>query len=338
MGGKQISDTAHRQRARGVTVVVAALACAATTVAAQAPIGGARPVLETPVAITLPWSARAAALGGSFVAGDDADVLFFNPGALTQARGMSLGVSRTDEASLGASFAAVTTLGKWSVAAGLRALRLEATRLQAIPLLARAGDMPDPAFRAWRDAGISGSAVASVGAARRVGPLRIGATLHAGNDAGPAATAGDALSMNVLADVGVTMPLWYGSLGAVARSIGPDPTSDLVGGPPVDRQAPMRVEVGYGIPLSPQGTWYDLGGQFALGIDRDGRVASSGGVEFSLVPVEGVGLVARVGSRRGEGVGRLTWGTSLSIDRVAFDVAYEPDPAAAGWRLGIRVR
>ncbi|MCU0633745.1 MAG: hypothetical protein MUE41_02630 [Gemmatimonadaceae bacterium] len=335
MGAKQTARTARRQDAhRGIGSLLAVWALVPAVLTAQSP----PPVLPTPVAVTLPWSARAAALGGTFVAGDDADVLFFNPGALPLARGMAIGVSRTDDASLGASFAAVTTLGRWSLGAGIRALRLDELRLVALPALARSGERSDPAFRAWRDAGIAGSAVASIGAARRLGPIRLGAALHAGNDVGPRTTAGDPLGMRVLADVGATMPLWFGSLAAVARSIGPDPGSAVDGRAVVDRQIPTRYEIGYGIPLSPQGTWYDLGGQFAVGLDRDGNVASSGGVEFSLVPVEGVGLVARVGSRRTQGVARMTWGTSLAIDRMAFDVAYEPDPAAAGWRLGIRVR
>jgi hypothetical protein len=112
----------------------------------------------------------------------------------------------------------------------------------------------------------------------------------------------------------------------------------LAGAPPVERRLPMRYEVGYGVALSPATTWVDLGGQFAVGVDRDGRFESRGGLEAALAPVEGVGLLARVGSRRTDRGARLFWGTGVVIDRVTMDVAYEPDPAGAGWRIGLRVR
>jgi hypothetical protein len=93
--------------------VLALIGCALPLRAsAQAPV-------SAPLVLHLPSSARTAALGNAWVAGRDAEVIFYNPAQLVGARQeFAASVNRPGSAGTAASAASVYAAGKWSLTLG----------------------------------------------------------------------------------------------------------------------------------------------------------------------------------------------------------------------------
>jgi hypothetical protein len=336
--GKQTSGTRVGQRQ---WVLLAAIVGISSQSAAQA-----RRVIraDAPQALVVPVSARATAMGGAYLAGDDADVLFFNPAGLAGARGASMqGGGYASSASM-LSTSGVTSLGAWTIGLGARAVRWErlpaSTGFSSSSVDLNTTDAPE--FGLWRALDRTLSAAMTVGVARRLFGMSIGGALHVGDDFGQSLFTNRMRSGGVFFDLGASKRMGPGAFSLVAQHLGPDPnqqqtTSDLAR--VLERRAPSRVQFGYGVPLQPLGVHLDLGGNFLVSVERDGFVASRGGVEAGYAPVEGVSIIGRLGSVRRREVGqRVTMGAGLIIDRVGVDVAFEPDGDNAGWRIGMRIR
>ena len=89
------------------------IACAPGIARAQAPA-------SAPVVLSVPTSARVAALGGAWVAGRDQDVVFSNPAQLIGARSdFAVTGVHTGPGANGGSFATVYAGGKWSMTLGI---------------------------------------------------------------------------------------------------------------------------------------------------------------------------------------------------------------------------
>ena len=72
-----------------------------------------------PLVLTLPSSARTSALGNAWVAGRDAEVVFYNPAQLIGSRQeFGATVSRPGPAGTGISLASAYTGGRWSMTFG----------------------------------------------------------------------------------------------------------------------------------------------------------------------------------------------------------------------------
>jgi hypothetical protein len=299
---------------------------------------------DAPQALVVPVSARATAMGGAYLGGDDADVLFFNPAALTSARGLSVqGGGYQDAASL-VSVAGATTIGKWSIGVGARALRWADAPLEAIPAggsRVAHSTTEAPQFGLWRSLGGEATASVTVGVARRLFGLKVGGALHAADDFGARLARGARRGDGVFADLAATLDAGPGALSVVAQHLGRDP--DAEGSVNVvrtlERRAPRRLVVGYGVPLQPLLAHLDLGGNVLVSVERDGFVATRGGVEAGYAPVDGVSFIGRLGTVRRRETGlAVTLGAGILVDRVGIDMAFEPDGNNAGWRLGMRIR
>jgi hypothetical protein len=300
---------------------------------------------DAPQALVVPVSARATAMGGSYLAGDDADVLFFNPAALVGARGLSLqGGGYTYSASL-LSTAGATTIGRWTIGIGARALRWQDVAAQTGFSDNRPVDpntTEPPQFGLWRSLGRTASAVMSVGAARRLFGFNVGGAFHVGDDFGSRLFVNQSRSGGAFFDLAASKAIGPGAFSVVAQHLGPDPTQDQTT-PDLSRvlvrRAPSRVMFGYGVPLLPLRAHLDLGGNVLMSVERDGFVTTRGGVEAGYAPVDGVSFVGRLGTvRRRESGLTATFGAGLLIDRIGIDVSVEPDGDNPGWRIGMRIR
>jgi hypothetical protein len=299
---------------------------------------------DAPQALVVPVSARATAMGGSYLAGDDADVLFFNPAALVSARGVSLQGGGYESSANMLSTSGVTTIGRWTIGLGARVVRwraLPSVPLNAQPFPVDLNGTEAPGFGLWRAVDRTASAAMSLGIARRLFGMSVGGALHVGGDAGGFA-ASQQRSGGTFVDLAVSKALGPGAFSIVAQHLGLDPTQYPVAtdfSREIDPRAPRRVMFGYGVPLLPLRAHLDLGGNVLVSVERDGFVTTRGGVEAGYAPVDGVSLIGRFGTvRRRESGLTATVGAGLLIDRVGIDLSIEPDGNAAGWRVGMRIR
>jgi hypothetical protein len=274
---------------------------------AQAPPTG-------PLALRVPISTRATALGDAWVAGRDADVVFYNPAQL-------IGVRPEFNFSLGKHGGAGTTVSLASVyAAGPRSLTF-GWGVQFLDFTHHPFDpypySPDVLLTKGTVGGQS--MLATVGGAFVVKGLRIGVAGKYTSDrvvtSGFLMSAADAHAL--VADIGVARNL-VGGVGALSiQNIGHEP-----GGETPSVKLPRQVLLGWS--TARQAGPLDLGIFSQLTI-RDGWTSPGGGLEASYSWIEGYAVTVRVGARRPETTTEVpvAIGAAFSADHLTVEYALQ---------------
>lgn len=340
------SGCAFRKSAVTAAAVVAAVIAATVatgTAEAQAAGGGGSPTLralsvvpefpatgraEAPLVLRLPGSARQAALANVGIAANDADALFYSPGMLLQARGVSVSVQRYGGRATTGSYASVQTIGPFAIGVGAQHLDYRTAHPDDYAGAVQAGAPP------LADGGpyTASSSAFTVGVGRMVRGFRAGVHLKYVED-----RLGSARDGTLAADVGISRQLGFATFAAALQNIGQGLSPyDFAG------RLPTRLTVGYGGGLFPLNATWDLGFQTQVAVERDGFVRPAGGVELAYVPIEGVAVVLRNGLRlpRERDEPLVTAGLGVTVDRFSLDYAMEPmrGGRAVSHRLGVRVR
>jgi hypothetical protein len=277
---------------------------------------------ESPLLLGLPASTRAAALGNAFPLGSgSAGSLFYHPGLLESARGMSASVSLYDD---NARLLAVAGGGEWwsgGVAIGLQVLDYGAAPMTRTYESALVTEAPQDASEA----------VISVGYGRALFGIQwgiAGKLVEYRTDGRRDGTA--ALDAGAAFDLGPVL------LAASIQNVGPDLT--MAG---TDFELPLRGSLAATTDDTQLGP-LDIGGTAAVVVDRDGEVAPSVGLEVGWWPVLGRTYLARIGYRRlpadPDAIG-VTLGGGFRGDQIRVDYAYEPFEDRPGvHRVGLGFR
>jgi hypothetical protein len=286
-------------RPRPIVLATAAVlfASIAAPARAQAPPAG-------PLALEVSPTPRTTAMGQAWVAGRDADVIFYNPAQIIGARA-SLDLSATRHGGTGS----VTTLGsshaagKWSFTLGWGVVLADfdaqpgTTHPLTTDVLLATGPM-------------SGSSrLLAAGGAITLKGWRLGATGKYAADlvTGPVEPAADARRSAWLLDVGGARSLFGGTIAVAVQDLASD-------------QAPVKWRAGWSI------------GRAAGPIDllvvsqlthRDEWTAGAAGVEAAYSWIEGYTIALRAGVRRPETVREhpLAWGAAFTADRFTVEYA-----------------
>ncbi|GAB1344313.1 PorV/PorQ family protein [Gemmatimonas sp.] len=282
---------------------------------------------EGPLVLRLPASARMLGMANAGVSSSDGDAIFYNPGMLTQARGVAVSMQRYGARATAGSFGSVQSFGTYTIGIGAQVLQYESR--SSAPLFDN--ERGAPRLSDGGDESSSSSAF-SVGVGRVIKGVRVGvAAKYAEERLG--ATRDGVLAM----DLGVSKPVGPATLALSVQNLGSGPDLYYVRG-----ALPTRVTVGYGGGLFPVWEKWDIGMQTQLSVERDGFVRPAGGVELGYVPVEGVAFVVRSGLRlpREPDEPLATAGLGLTADRYSVDWAMEPMRGGRPvvHRLGLRIR
>jgi hypothetical protein len=274
-----------------------------TEAAAQAPSAG-------PLLLRLPASPRPAALGNAWVAGRDADVLFYNPAQLVNARSaFELSFTRIGRAATQSSIASTYASGKWSLTFGwgVQFLRFDTDPAAPYPY------SPDVLLSGGSVDGLG--ALFAVGGAFAFKGFRIGAAGKYAFDSVPASPASSVTSPRahvLLADLGVARNLWRGVAAASLQNLGGADENDP------SASVPKQWLAGWSI-TRPAGP-LDLG-VFTQVMRRDGWTAPGAGLEVGYSWIEGYDVVIRAGARRPDTPAEkpMTFGAAFTADRLTID-------------------
>ncbi|WP_353268118.1 hypothetical protein [Gemmatimonas sp.] len=319
-------SSAHRARSLVFSLLAVSGVSAALPSQPLAAQTSGRP--EAPLALRVPASARYAALANAGVSGNDADVIFYNPGMLAQARGMAVSVQRFGSQATSGSFGSVQALGAFTIGVGVQTLDYGAPAAGGLEAAVRTG-----APRLSDGGPVSASSnVFVLGAARTIKGFRLGANVKYAEE-----RLGGSRDGVAALDVGMNRPLGPATIGVSVQNIGAGPQ---IGG--IDGSLQTRVTIGYGGGLFPIWERFDIGMQSQLSVERDGFVRPAGGVELGYVPVEGVSFIIRQGVRmpRERDESLVTGGFGVTVDRFSFDYAFDPVRGGrpVSHRVGIRVK
>jgi hypothetical protein len=278
--------------------LLALLACLSPASAlAQAPP-------TAPLVLTTPASARAAALGGAWVAGRDQDVIFVNPAQLIGARSdFALSLARFGPAASGVSMSSAYAAGKMSFTLGWGVQVVNFTDgLTTVPYDPRVLQLVRGPFDAQ-------SAVATVGAAVVYKGFRIGAA---------AKYAADRSIVNrraLLVDLGVGRALFGGTAALAFQNLGKSALTDLP-----DARIPRQVALGWSTSKPAGPLDLSLFTQLAA---RKGFVSPAAGLEAGYSWIEGYSVTLRAGLRRPESDTErpLSLGAAVTGDRLTLEYA-----------------
>ena len=310
-------------------IIAASLAVVASGTSAQTTTVG-------PLALRLPASARALAMGNIAVAGRDDDVIFYNPAQLAIARGTSMSFERMAPDVYGGTMSTVLRLGSGGLGIGVNFLEY---RVQTGIYPVSRDDILDPP-----PGSVSGtSTLATLGFAQAYRGFRIGASANYAVD-----EIGVDRFRNIVGDVGLardfnrfTAALALQHLGASMKinaptAFAPSTNPLLTGG---GIKPPMKATLGLGW-VAPAGP-LDLTATAAVSAMREGHLSPGIGGEASWSWLSGYAISARAGVRHPHEIGdaTLTGGVGFVADRVALDVAAEVlKNNRVGYRAGFRVR
>jgi len=312
-----------RRPKRLVPLALALAALTPSTARAQAPPSG-------PVVLLQPATPRAAALGGAWVAGRDQDVLFYNPAQLIGARpGFDVSFMRYGRDATQTTFTSVYAAGKWSLTLGW-----------GVTLLHFRAD-PAAAYPYSSDVVLSGGAAQGSGALVTIGGaivvkgFRIGAAgkyvvEHVSMPPGFSG-ADPARQSAIVADLGLSRPLFGGTAAAAAQNLGPD-SLDAAGLVKLPKQGLFgwsRTKVAGPLDLL-------VVGQVTV---RDDWTSPAAGLEAGYSWIEGYFVSIRAGVRRPESSAEHPYslGAAFTADRLAIEygVRFFDGGRAAG---GVLVR
>jgi hypothetical protein len=240
-----------------------------------------------PLILELPASARSLALGNSFtMASPGPEGLWYHPGVLDRALGLSASVQRYGSSSTLAAFSAGQAWYSGGVALGAQILTYSAPSSEPIS----GGDVLHlPADAAsLREAGEVGASemVVSAGYGRSVKSLRMGLVGKLVEQRfGPHRGATGAV------DLGAAMSAGPVTFGVAARNLGP---GLAIGGGEV--RLPVLFTLGGSSRQTPVGP-LDVSAAAALTYRLDGDLIPSAGLEVAYWPITGRTFVGRVGFR-----------------------------------------
>ena len=289
----------------------------------------AQPVGEGPIVLRLPSGARAASMANAALTLNDADVLMYNPGMLSVARGgNSISVQRYGSHGTTGSMAAIVTSGSLFIGVGAQFLEWSAPNGVSYGEAVKAG------ATALSDSGgvASSSSAFTVGVSRTIKGVRLGASAKYVDERFGAAHGGTAAF-----DLGAIRSLGRSNLALVVQNLGGSANVAGEKGP-----LPRRIGIGYGGGPFPVWEHWDIGMQTQLTLEGDLFLRPAGGVEIGYVPIEGVSILFRTGFRlpREKSESLVTGGIGLSYDRFSLDYAAEPfrDGRPVSHRVGFRIR
>jgi hypothetical protein len=280
---------------------------------------------RAPLALQLPASARAAALGNAFpLASADADVLFYHPAQLTGARGLAGTLAAYGSSSLLLTVAAAAEW--WGGGLGIG---IQATSYGAFTL--------DEGAYGRGEAGLgeagplaTSELVGSAGYGRAFFGFRVGLVGKIAEER----VAGER-DVTVAADIGVARALGSVTLALSAQNVGRDPELDSL-----DARLPQTFTLAAATPGRPTGP-FDIALAASLSRWEDGTFVPAGGAEIAWWPVPGRTISARIGARWVEDsdIFPLTLGAGFTGDRVSIDYAFaDHDHGDPVHRVGIRMR
>jgi len=269
-----------------------------------------------PLVLHLPSSARTAALGNAWVAGRDAEVLFYNPAQLIGSRQeIAVSVRRPGTAGTSVSAASAYAAGRWSLTLGwgVHALGFNVDPSAPYPY------SPDVLFT--RGDAHGQSLLLAFGGAVAYKGLRMGGAVKYLSDsaATPVSTLpAVAISQHTwLADVGVSKVLWGSTFAFSAQNLGPTTSDD-----PSRLTTPQQYLAGWSIarPLGP----LDLAGYAQLTM-RPEWIAPAGGAEFGYSWIEGYNVAFRIGARRPETTSEqpISLGGAFTADRLTIEYSMQ---------------
>ncbi len=263
-----------------------------------------------PLALVLPVSARAASLGNAWVAGRDEYVIFHNP-ALVNTTGMPFGVSVGSYGRHGFSLATAAgwTVGPVNFGWGVHMVNFSTPRTAAYPYSLGS------ALGAG-DADVS-SLVTAAAANMLWKGFRFGVGAKYAQDIAPqnvSATSSVVLPTRgsaVLADVGVSRPLWSGIAGLAVQNIAAPYTLGT-------QSVSVPTQIALGWTATKQ--WGELDYGFATQVmaRRHGWISPAAGLDVGYGWIEGYSVNARVGARRTESKDErpVSVGAAFNADRL----------------------
>lgn len=272
---------------------------------AQAPV-------TAPLIMHLPSSARTAALGNAWVAGRDAEVIFYNPAQLIgTGRDFAVSISRPGRAGTALSAASAYAAGKLSLTLGwgVHMVGFNADPLTPYPY---ASDV-----LLTRGSADGQSLLLSFGGAIAYKGLRIGGAGKYVSDRA-STPSGDATPLSIaqhnwLVDIGVARNLFGGVAAFSVQNIGRTATLD-----PSVLKTPQQFLAGYSIGKPAGPLDISLYGQVTM---RTGWTAPAGGVEIGYSWIEGYSVTVRAGARRPEtDVEKpISLGAAFTADRLTVE-------------------
>src|SRR5262245_44983614 len=302
------------------------IACACPVAAyAQAPS-------TPPLVLHMPSSARTAALGNAWVAGRDAEVLFYNPAQLIGSRPeLAVSVHRPGPAGASVSAASAYAAGRWSLTLGwgVHALGFNVDPAAPYPY------SPD-VLQTRGDASGQSLLLAFGGAVAYKGLRMGGAVKYLSDSATTPVGIAPAVSIaqhTWMADAGVSRTIKGHTVAFAAQNLGPTNSDD-----PSRLTTPQQYLAGWSIsrPLGP----LDLSG-FAQLTMRPGWIAPAGGAEFGYSWLEGYYVALRVGARRPETTSGnpMSLGGAFTVDRLTIEYAAQfVEGGRAGHGVTVRWR
>lgn len=267
------------------------------------------------VVLSLPSSPKTAALGDAFVAGRDADVIFYNPAQLASVRSSDAQFSITSDgpSSKHVTLSSTYAAGKLSFTFGwgVQFVDFHASPTAAAPL--------DADTILTRGPANGSSTLLVVGGAIAYKGFRIGAAGKYVADSVTPVSPGDAgfQSQAVLMDLGIARNLFGGVAAASLQNIGHahDPLGET-------SNIPKQVLFGWST-TRPAGP-IDLG-IYSEGLVRGGWTSPAGGLDVGYSWIEGYSVSLRVGARRPETTDArpVAFGAALTADRLTVEYGVE---------------
>jgi len=303
-----------------------------STIAVAVPLT-ARAQTAGPLALLLPTSARAAALGNAWVAGRDEYAVFSNPAQLNAVNGFGVSVATYGDDGRGFSAASGATMGPMTYGWGVNLVDFSAPR-------AATGYPLAPATVSGSGDADQFSMVALVAGQMAWKGFRLGVAGKYAQDIVPREASTSSLLVLPsrgsawLADIGTSHPLWTGVAGLSLQNIGH---------PYVMRGRRVSVPTQLALGWTAQKSWGPLDFGYATQVTarRHGWISPAAGVEVSWGWIEGYRVEARAGARRTETDDEKPVGAGFSFtaDRLTLDYgASFYTGNAMGHRLTVRWR
>ena len=285
-----------------ITATTVVLGAWPSTARAQAPA-------TAPLVLGVPVSARTTALGGAWVAGRDADVIFSNPAQLIGARNdFPLSMARFGPKAHGGSVAQTYSGGKWSLTLGygVQAVNFATSSVTFSPYSMNHLLEGPPAGRPRVDAQ---TALATVGAAVQYKGFKIGA-------AGKYAADRSYINAStLLLDLGASRPIFGGTAAIAFQNLGRHSLKEMP-------WAPLPRQIAAGWAMSKTAGPLDLS-FFTQASYRTDWASAAAGVEAGYSWIEGLSVTMRAGLRRPEVTGEvpLSLGGAFTADRLTVEYA-----------------
>lgn len=285
-----------------------------------------------PIVLELPSSTRALALGNAFqLASRESDAIFYHPGRLGRAQGMTASLQRFSSQGTLVNASAATSWFGGGVALGVQQLSYEGpsypetTAQHLMDLPYDEGTLRDEGQEAVSEMAIS------IGYGKTIKGIEMGAVGKLVEHRYGKLKAGTAAI-----DLGLASTQGPVTLGLSVQNLGP--AISIAGG---EVSLPTRFILGASSDATPMGP-LDVAASTALTYRLDGDVVPSVGIEVGYWPVNGRTFVGRIGYRyRDEEFSSspITFGGAFLGDDITLEYTYQAfetgDPShrfSIGWR------